>query len=46
MPAGVACDANIRAEPHDGPFKPAARVRFAEPHHIGQRNIEGHTWGL
>ena len=32
--AGLAFDANISAEPHDTPIKPATRVRFLEPHHV------------
>lgn len=45
MLAGIANDANVRAEPHDGPFIAAARVRFAQAHDVIQSHIQWHNVG-
>ena len=45
MLAGIADDSDVRAEAHDGPFIAAARVRFAQAHHVIQCNVQRHNVG-
>jgi hypothetical protein len=42
MPALRADQANVRANPHDGPVKVPARVGLAEANHVADFEINGH----
>ncbi len=39
----LADDANIRAQAHDLPFVPAARMRFTQPYYVTHINFQRHS---